>query len=224
MWVSHNRVLIGGNKKNVRNPNFDTEETKLLINLWGNPAIQKTLITSHKKFPIITKLSETMRQYGYQRTPEEINTRLKNLKCLYNRLKKDVECGIRSHPTWKHYAAMDAILTRPIFGYQNTGDNPDEDEDSGQLMVKDEVEVEPDEEDELRPEDLLQVETTPEEIFLQDDDDVMIKEEPIDVDEYESRRCTTNGLKLIRASIKSLFLLFAADRPTLKPTFRRHGI
>lgn len=175
VWVSHNRVLNGGNKKNVRNPNFDTEETKLLINLWGNPAIQKTLITSHKKFPIISKLSEAMRQYGYQRTPEEINTRLKNLKCLYNRLKKDVEFGKRSHPTWKHFSAMDAILTRPIFGYQANDENPDEDEG----------EIDQLEEDELRPEDLLQLETSPGEIFPADDDDVVIKDEPIDVDEYE---------------------------------------
>lgn len=189
-WVSHNRVLIGGNKKNVRNPNFDTDETKLLISLWGNPAIQKTLITSHKKFPIISKLSDTMRQYGYQRTPEEINTRLKNLKCLYNRLKKDVECGLRSHPTWKHFAAMDAILTRPIFGYQNSNDIQDEDdeEEPGQVMVKDEGEIEIEEDDELRPEDLLQLETTPEEHYLQEDDDIVIKEEPIDVDEYEKRK------------------------------------
>lgn len=193
MWVSHNRVLVGGNKKNVRNPNFDTEETKLLISLWGNPSIQKTLITSHKKFPIITKLSEAMRQYGYQRTPEEINTRLKNLKCLYNRLKKDVECGIRSHPTWKHFGAMDAILTRPIFGYQSNGENQDEnslqDDDPGAVLLKEEEEGELDEEDGLRPEDLLQVETTPSELVLQeDDDDVVIKEEPIDVDEYEKRQ------------------------------------
>jgi hypothetical protein len=40
-WVSHNKVLIGsgdggGNKKpHARNPNFDSEETKLLIQLWG---------------------------------------------------------------------------------------------------------------------------------------------------------------------------------------------
>lgn len=188
VWVSHNRVLIGGNKKNVRNPNFDTEETKLLISLWGNPAIQKTLITSHKKFPIITKLSETMRQYGYQRTPEEINTRLKNLKCLYNRLKKDVECGIRSHPTWKHFGAMDAILTRPIFGYQNSVDSVDEDEDEGQVMIKGEVDVDLGDDDELRPEDLLQVEETPVENLLPEEDDVQIKDEPIDVDEYDDKK------------------------------------
>lgn len=193
MWVSHNRVLVGGNKKNVRNPNFDTEETKLLISLWGNPSIQKTLITSHKKFPIITKLSLAMRQYGYQRTPEEINTRLKNLKCLYNRLKKDVECGIRSHPTWKHFAAMDAILTRPIFGYQTNGDNLDEnglpeDDPTAALLLKEEDDVELDDEDGLRPEDLLQVETTREENTQQGDDDVVIKDEPIDVDEYDKRK------------------------------------
>lgn len=87
---------------------------------------------------------------------------------------------------------MDAILTRPIFGYQNSGELvEDEDEDPGQLIVKDEgCEIEElDDDDELRPEDLLQVETTPaEEILQTDDDDVIIKEEPIDVDEYEKKK------------------------------------
>ncbi|XP_059607357.1 uncharacterized protein LOC132255373 [Phlebotomus argentipes] len=121
MWMSHNRVLIGGNKKShARNPNFETEETKLLISLWGDPKVQKTLITTHKKHPVIAKLAESMRTYGYYRSPTEINTRLKNLKCFYNRIKKDMEMGVINQPTWKHYDAMDEILNRPIFGSRLT--------------------------------------------------------------------------------------------------------
>ncbi|GAB0087671.1 hypothetical protein DMENIID0001_020100 [Sergentomyia squamirostris] len=117
MWMSHNRVLVGGNKKtHARNPNFEAEETKVLISLWGDPKVQKTLITTHKKHPVIARLAESMRAYGYYRSPAEINTRLKNLKCFYNRIKKDMEMGVINHPTWKHFDAMDEILNRPIFG------------------------------------------------------------------------------------------------------------
>lgn len=42
--MSHNKVLIGsgdgGSKKpHARNPNFDSEETKLLIQIWGDPQV-----------------------------------------------------------------------------------------------------------------------------------------------------------------------------------------
>ncbi|KAH8305933.1 hypothetical protein KR018_004603 [Drosophila ironensis] len=111
----------GANKKHTfvgRNPNFDTDETKLLIQLWGDPKLQRTLITTHKKHAVICQLAAKMQEYGYHRSPEEITTRIKNLKCFYNRLKKDKECGALSadaEPSWKHFAEMDAIMTRPIF-------------------------------------------------------------------------------------------------------------
>uniref|UniRef100_A0A336LTT9 CSON000403 protein n=1 Tax=Culicoides sonorensis TaxID=179676 RepID=A0A336LTT9_CULSO len=116
-WTSYNKVLVGSGKRpHARNPNFDWEETKLLISLWGDPKVQRTLITTHKKYPVIARIAEKMREHGYNRTPEEINTRIKNLKCFYNRVKKDIELGIISSPSWKHYDDMDEILSRPIFG------------------------------------------------------------------------------------------------------------
>lgn len=78
--------------------------------------VQRTLITTHKKYPVIAKIAHSMREHGYNRTPEEINTRIKNLKCFYNRVKKDLEIGVISSPSWPHYEAMDEILSRPIFG------------------------------------------------------------------------------------------------------------
>uniref|UniRef100_A0A182QUN1 Myb/SANT-like DNA-binding domain-containing protein n=1 Tax=Anopheles farauti TaxID=69004 RepID=A0A182QUN1_9DIPT len=123
MWVSTNKVLIGSvgglKKTHCRNPNFDCDETKLLISLWGDPQVQRTLITTHKKHPVIAKLAEKMRDYGYNRSTEEINTRIKNLKCFYNRIKKDLETGVINEPSWKHFQAMDEILTRPVFGGAN---------------------------------------------------------------------------------------------------------
>lgn len=58
----------------------------------------------------------SMQEHGYNRTAEEINTRIKNLKCFYNRVKKDLEMGVINAPSWPHYEAMDEILSRPIFG------------------------------------------------------------------------------------------------------------
>ncbi|XP_063709524.1 uncharacterized protein LOC134838019 [Culicoides brevitarsis] len=116
-WTSYNKVLVGSGKRpHARNPNFDWEETKLLISLWGDPKVQRTLITTHKKYPVIARIAEQMREHGYNRTPEEINTRIKNLKCFYNRVKKDMEMGVTTTSNWKHYDDMDEILSRPIFG------------------------------------------------------------------------------------------------------------
>jgi hypothetical protein len=209
-WVSHNKVLVGsgdgGNKKpHARNPNFDSEETKLLIQLWGDPLVQRTLITIHKKHPVISKIAEKMRAFGYNRSTEEINTRIKNLKCLYNRIKKDLDSGILVEPSWKHYQAMDEILSRPVFGNANkisttnkiiispststTNDNL-QDSSDGVVQVKEEemsdedmVEDDDDEEasmdfegSELRPEDLLSVIETE-----NGSSSIEIKEEPMDV-------------------------------------------
>jgi hypothetical protein len=199
-WVSHNKVLIGcgdgsGSKKpHARNPNFDSEETKLLIQLWGDPQVQRTLITIHKKHPVISKIAEKMRTYGYNRSTEEINTRIKNLKCLYNRIKKDLDSGVLNEPSWKHYPAMDTILSRPVFGNNNNAAltskiiiSPSSlNSSSDDLLQVKEEEMSEDENDgenssvdyegsELRPEDLLSV------VEAEDDDgDVEIKEEPLD--------------------------------------------
>lgn len=121
-WISHNRVLgsVDLSKKpneRARNPNFDSDETQLLISLWGSPKVQKTLLTVHKKHPVIQMIAEQMKRKGYNRTTEEVNTRIKNLKCLYNRIRKELDSGLlQGKPQWKHYDAMNEILSRPIFG------------------------------------------------------------------------------------------------------------
>lgn len=207
VWVSHNKVLVGngdGNKKpHARNPNFDSEETRLLISLWGDPQVQRTLITIHKKHPVIAKIAERMRSHGYNRSTEEINTRIKNLKCLYNRIKKDLDSGLLNEPSWKHYNAMDEILSRPVFGNSNkvpglnkiiispmpnsANSSPPPLEgpfSTSPFQVKEEDVSDEDFDDEsmdfegseLRPEDLLSV------IDDEENDEVHVKDEPMDVD------------------------------------------
>lgn len=198
MWISNNKVLVGGSKKpHARNPNFETEETKLLISLWGDPQVQKTLITTHKKHPVIMKLADKMREHGYYRSAEEINTRIKNLKCFYNRIKKDLELGVIQEPTWKHYGAMAEIINRPVFG--NRVQQPHLLNQQQKLTalsgggtdivvsVKTDRMVEEEDSNELRPEDLLSVEEEGEEEIEMDVEDgsLIPKEEPVDIDDME---------------------------------------
>jgi hypothetical protein len=199
MWVSTNKVLIGAvggvKRPHARNPNFDSEETKLLISLWGDPQVQKTLITTHKKHPVIAKLAEKMREYGYNRSTEEINTRIKNLKCFYNRIKKDLESGTISETSWKHYNAMDEILSRPIFGnahrqhvlqqqqkkqqeqdLQKQIAQEQEQQNMQRLPVKLEV-MSDDESREIRAEDLLKIDTADQ---IEIEESVVPKDEPME--------------------------------------------
>nr|CAD7406212.1 unnamed protein product [Timema poppensis] len=94
-----------------RTANFREDETRLLIQLWGSPTIQNQMITSHRKAPIMLQLAALMQQYGFYRTPEEITTRIRNLKCIYHRIKKSLRTGIGLvDPDWHHFKAIDAIL------------------------------------------------------------------------------------------------------------------
>lgn len=189
MWVSTNKVLIGSvggpKKPHCRNPNFDCEETKLLISLWGDPQVQKTLVTTHKKHPVIAKLGEKMREYGYSRSTEEINTRIKNLKCFYNRIKKDLDTGVINETSWKHFQAMDEIMTRPIFGNNqqllsqegeagpSTGKHC-----SDQVAVK--LELVTDDDKEIRTDELLK---NAEQVELKEPNLLIPKDEPMEDDD-----------------------------------------
>ncbi|XP_058832933.1 uncharacterized protein LOC131690877 [Topomyia yanbarensis] len=179
-WVSTNKILnssMSAKRMNSRNPNFDYDETKLLISLWGDPQVQKTLITTHKKHPVIAELALKMREYGYNRSTEEINTRIKNLKCFYNRIKKDMAAGIINQTTWKHFGEMDEIISRPVFGnahrlhmIQQQKQQQEEEELKKQILEQQEqmqrfpvkLEVMSDDDStEIRAEDLLTIDTNP---------------------------------------------------------------
>lgn len=98
-----------------RTANFREDETKLLIQLWGSPSVQNKLFLTHRKAPVMRVLAANMQQRGFYRTPDEIKTRIRNLKCLYHRIKRSVSSGAglgTVDPDWPHYKAMDAILSK----------------------------------------------------------------------------------------------------------------
>lgn len=96
-----------------RTTNFREDETKLLISLWGSPVIQNKLYLTHRKAPVMRLLAANMQQRGFHRSPDEIKTRIRNLKCLYHRIKRTMVTGSgigTVDPDWPHFKAMDAIL------------------------------------------------------------------------------------------------------------------
>ena len=98
-----------------RTSNFREDETQLLIHLWGNPSIQNKLYLTHRKAPVMRTIAASMQEKGYNRTPDEIKTRIRNLKCLYHRIKRTVSSGTGIGTVdidWPHYEAMDRILNK----------------------------------------------------------------------------------------------------------------
>ncbi|KAJ8981904.1 hypothetical protein NQ317_007296 [Molorchus minor] len=98
-----------------RTSNFREDETKLLIQLWGSPQIQNKLYLTHRKAPVMRLLAANMQQRGFYRTPDEIKTRIRNLKCLYHRIKRSTQTGTgigTVDPDWPHFKAMDEILSK----------------------------------------------------------------------------------------------------------------
>lgn len=103
------------NAPKKRTTNFREDETKLLIQLWGSGTIQNKLYLTHRKAPVMRLIAANMQKHGFYRTPDEIKTRIRNLKCLYHRIKKSTTTGTgigTVDPDWPHFKAMDEILSK----------------------------------------------------------------------------------------------------------------
>ncbi|XP_074034878.1 uncharacterized protein [Leptinotarsa decemlineata] len=132
-----------------RTTNFREDETKMLIQLWGSPQIQNKLYLTHRKAPVMRLLAANMQHRGFYRTPDEIKTRLRNLKCLYHRIKRSVQTGVgvgTVDPDWPHYKAMDDILSkrntnRPQDLYKDNIFEGPRCEDIKQEIIDDEIDI-----------------------------------------------------------------------------------
>ena len=115
------RVNVSANEHNLknckthRNRNFDVDETILLINLWGDPKLQDSLIRSNKKVLIFEMISERMKLYGFDRSTTEVRCKINNIKSLYFKLKRELAMNQRQTIDWIHFDAMDKVLKLSIF-------------------------------------------------------------------------------------------------------------
>ena len=97
-----------------RRENFDYNETKLLLKLWGDPEMQENIKSNYVKTPFIEKIATELRMHGYNRSTKEVETRLRTMKCSYTRIRKDLDAGWIIKPTWKYFNDVHVILGSSI--------------------------------------------------------------------------------------------------------------
>lgn len=108
-----------GVHRKKRRENFDFNETKLLLKLWGEPKMQENMRNNYLKTPFIEEIAGKLKKYGYNRSTKEVETRLRTMKCSYTRIRKDLDAGWIRKPTWKYYNDVHAILGSSITNTNN---------------------------------------------------------------------------------------------------------
>lgn len=72
-----------------RGASWTLEETKLLLALWGQDLIQRQSTNAKRSKEVYEKISEKFTQNGFERTPDQVRTRVFNMIAEYRRILKD---------------------------------------------------------------------------------------------------------------------------------------
>jgi hypothetical protein len=72
-----------------RGASWTLEETKLLLSLWGQDHIARKDTTHKRTKEVYEKISEKFNQSGFERTPDQVRTRVFNMIAEYRRIIKD---------------------------------------------------------------------------------------------------------------------------------------
>lgn len=68
--------------------NFSSDEIHCLIDIWGSSAIQAKFEKAMRHNMIYEEIATKMSSVGYNRTSEEVKSKINNLKTEYSRIKK----------------------------------------------------------------------------------------------------------------------------------------
>lgn len=104
-----NYYIIMTNKTIIeRGASWTYEETKLLLILWGQDLVQRQETKSKRTKEVYEKISEKFNQNGFERTADQVRTRVFNMIAEYRRILKD-----NNNPERKRkcifYEALDKI-------------------------------------------------------------------------------------------------------------------
>lgn len=72
-----------------RGASWTLEETKLLLALWGQDLVQRQTTNTKRTKEVYEKISEKFNQNGYERTADQVRTRVFNMIAEYRRILKD---------------------------------------------------------------------------------------------------------------------------------------
>lgn len=72
-----------------RGASWTLEETKLLLSLWGQDLVQRKVTCQKRTKEVYEKISEKFNQNGYERTADQVRTRVFNMIAEYRRILRD---------------------------------------------------------------------------------------------------------------------------------------
>ncbi|XP_061816728.1 uncharacterized protein [Nerophis lumbriciformis] len=111
---------------NSRHP-WSDGETQILLSMWGSEDVQNTLKSCTKNKHIFEQISETLTSQGYQRTPQQCQTRIRKLKYRFRQF-LDGKAGDKQECKF-----FDQLVK--IFGTKYVGSDPQPD-DSADVIGK----------------------------------------------------------------------------------------
>lgn len=80
---SHSKPVI------ERGASWGFGETKILLALWGQDMVQRQLTNSKRTRHVWEKIAERIREHGYDRTADQVRTRVFNMIAEYRRILKN---------------------------------------------------------------------------------------------------------------------------------------
>jgi len=85
----------GGTPKPVieRGASWSYNETRILLSLWGQDMVQRQLTNSKRTRHVWEKIAEKIKEFGFQRTAEQVRTRVFNMIAEYRRILKNPTDG-----------------------------------------------------------------------------------------------------------------------------------
>ena len=86
------------------------EETKLLIALWREEAVQHELNTMHKKKLAWDKISQGMADIAYLRSAQQCRVKINNLKQKYRKIRDGNKISGNQRQEWEMFELMDRAL------------------------------------------------------------------------------------------------------------------
>lgn len=92
---------------------WTTEETRVLLALWGDDSVQRSLEGTHRNRAIFERIQREMTAKGYNRTWQQCRVRVKNLISTYRKILTNNRSG-QGRADFPFYDNLDRILrTRP---------------------------------------------------------------------------------------------------------------
>lgn len=81
----------GGTPKPVieRGASWSYNETRILLSLWGQDMVQRQLTNSKRTRHVWEKIAEKIKEFGFQRSAEQVRTRVFNMIAEYRRILKN---------------------------------------------------------------------------------------------------------------------------------------